>query len=132
MKKVFTIIICIAAAVLFFLSITQSGLIPDYFSLFDNKTIVQEKKTTSQGTPINEDFDDSNVTMVSTPESTCFSEVGYDEAENTLVVTFRDSGSTYAYYDVSSSVWSEFIAAESKGSYYNKKIKGNYDCEKIE
>lgn len=58
--------------------------------------------------------------------------MGYDYDKNTLVITFRDSGSTYAYYDVPVSVWSELAADEALGTYYNKHIKDYYYCEKIE
>jgi len=89
-------------------------------------------KTTSAGTPINYSFDLGNVDMEDTPDSSCFSEIGYDEQNEVLVVVFRDSGSMYAYYDVPEGVWDDLYFASSMGSYYNKNIKGQYDCEKIE
>lgn len=91
-----------------------------------------EIRVTSRGTRINEDFDIRDVSMMETPDSTCFSEVGYDYGEETLVVTFRDSGSTYAYYDVPESVWDDLCSASSMGGFYNSDIKGQYHCEKIE
>ncbi|MBO7669839.1 MAG: KTSC domain-containing protein [Oscillospiraceae bacterium] len=91
-----------------------------------------QKKTTSQGTPINDSFDWSRVSMEDTPESSCFSEIGYDKKHEVLVVTFRDSGASYAYYGLPSSVWNELCNAKSKGGYYNSEIKGYYDCEKLE
>ena len=90
------------------------------------------KKTTSQGTPINDKFDWSRVSMEDTPESSCFSAIGYDKTHEVLVVTFRDSGASYAYYGLPSGVWNELHNAKSKGGYYNSDIKGNYACEKLE
>ena len=87
---------------------------------------------TSAGTPINRSFDYSGFTVVETPSSDCFSEIAYNSRRHILVVTFRDSGATYAYYDVPASVWSELRDAYSKGGYYNSDIKGHYDCEKLE
>ena len=83
---------------------------------------------TSRGTPINENFDD-DVPMTSTPNSSCFSKIGY--RDGTLVVTFRESGASYAYYDVPSSVWDDFCNADSMGGFYNSDIKGRYYCEKL-
>lgn len=86
--------------------------------------------TTSAGTPINEDFH-PDVEMIDTPDSTCFSAIGWDSGTGTLVVTFRDSGASYAYDEVPKSVWTELKNADSMGGYYNKNIKGYYDCVKL-
>lgn len=75
-------------------------------------------------------FSPDDVAMTATPNSSCFSEVGYSEAQETLVVRFRDSGKRYCYYDVPVSVWKAFRSADSLGRYYNTKIKGYYSCEK--
>jgi len=57
--------------------------------------------------------------------------VGYDESSSELHVRFR-KGSTYCYRNVPPSIFEEFIAANSKGSYLNRIIKPNYpDCTKI-
>jgi hypothetical protein len=82
-------------------------------------------------TPTPRVFDTDNVPMQSTPDSTCFSEVGYDSDWEVLVVRFRDSGSVYTYSDFPEDEWNEFIAADSLGSWYNTYIKGQYECEKI-
>lgn len=89
-----------------------------------------EQKYTSQGTPINENFD-YDIPMIETPKSTCFSDIGYSSYSKILLVTFRDSGKSYAYYDVPNSVWEELRDAYSKGGYFNSYIKGYYDCELI-
>lgn len=77
------------------------------------------------------DFDYTTVDMVSV-ESTCFSEIGYDEDYEILLVRFLDSGSLYEYYDVPESVYEELLSAESPGGYYNENIKGQYECERLE
>ena len=94
----------------------------------------EEEKTeyTSAGTPINRDFDYSGFLVVDTPESDCFSEIAYNSRRHVLIVTFRDSIASYAYYAVPNSVWDDLRAADSKGGYYNSEIKGYYDCEKLE
>ena len=76
-------------------------------------------------------FDVDNVDMQPTPGSSCFSEIGYDPDWEILVVRFRDSGSVYIYLDFPIDEWNEFISASSLGSWYNKHIKGVYECEKI-
>lgn len=90
------------------------------------------KERTSAGTVINDDFSTESAEKVSTPDSSAFTEIGYIRSEETLVVTFRNTGYSYAYYGVPVSVWNKFRSADSKGSYYNSDIKGNYKCEKIE
>ena len=66
--------------------------------------------------------------MQDTPNSSCFSEVGYCEDEEILVVTFRDSGKTYLYLDVPEWEWYSFISSSSLGGYYNSDIKPFYSC----
>jgi len=87
---------------------------------------------TNKGTPIvddgNTDYDINSVHMKDTPDSSCFSEIGYDESNEILVVTFRETGATYSYFDFSQSDWNDFSTAESLGGYFNQYIKGNYDC----
>ena len=75
-------------------------------------------------------FSVDDVAMTATPNSSCFSKIGYSEAFETLVVTFRGSGKTYCYTNFTAADWAAFQAADSLGSYYNAHIKGNYPCEK--
>ena len=85
---------------------------------------------TTQGTPIVA-YRNSGIEWENTPQSSCFSEIGYDAAAETIGVVFRDSGAKYIYEDVPESVWREFRSAESIGQYYNQHIKGEYTCNKI-
>jgi hypothetical protein len=48
-----------------------------------------------------------------------------------LVVEFRDSGAVYAYAGVSAETYDALRTADSLGSYYNRQIKGQYDCQRI-
>ncbi|MCQ2566719.1 MAG: KTSC domain-containing protein [Clostridia bacterium] len=97
--------------------------------------VIVTGETTSRGTPIVDtgasEFDPYAVEMFDTPESSCFSEVGYDSYYEILVVTFRDSGATYLYLDFPEDEWDCFIDADSLGGYYNSYIKGNYECDKV-
>lgn len=90
------------------------------------------RPTTSQGTPITDGASLPLVSMRETPKSTCFSSVGYDIGTETLFVVFRDSGAKYAYDEVPAAVYRALCNAESMGGYYNKNIKGQYDCTKVE
>lgn len=50
--------------------------------------------------------------------------VGYDPATSTLAVSFaRGAGAIYHYTDVSPELYAEFMAAESKGTFFGKRIK---------
>lgn len=42
--------------------------------------------------------------VYNTPESTCFSRVGYVSRNNVLIVVFRDSGAEYHYFDVPTAI----------------------------
>ena len=69
--------------------------------------------------------------LTKTPESTCFSAIGYENKTNTLIVTFRDSGSKYIYLNFPEDEWEIFCVQQSLGGWYNKHIKGQYECERI-
>ena len=92
-----------------------------------------EAPTTESTTqePTTAAFSVDDVSMTATPDSSCFSKIGYSEAHETLVLVFRSSGSTYLYRNVPVSVWQSFHAADSLGRYFNTKIKGNYPSEKV-
>ena len=56
--------------------------------------------------------------------------IGYDPEARELHVRFLKSGDTYVYSDVDQAVFDELMQAESKGSYLNRRIKGNYQYRK--
>lgn len=72
----------------------------------------------------------AEIEWYSTDESTAFSRVGYDETGENLFVVFRSSGKAYMYSEFPPSDFSEFIEAESLGSFYNQNIKGQYPSER--
>lgn len=74
----------------------------------------------------------SACTMQPTPDSTCFSEVGYDAQAQALYVVFRSSGAKYRYDNVPQSVWDGLISSASLGRYFNSYIKGHYDYTRMQ
>lgn len=73
-----------------------------------------------------------DIPLIETPQSTCFSAVGYNKESGTLVVRFRESGAEYAYYGVDRDEWNSFRNSDSLGSYFNENIKGEYEYERID
>ncbi|MCC7009587.1 MAG: KTSC domain-containing protein [Acidobacteria bacterium] len=57
--------------------------------------------------------------------STSIEAIGYDADSQELFVRFL-SGNTYRYHGVPPSVAAAFLAAPSKGSYFNREIKPAY------
>lgn len=56
--------------------------------------------------------------------------VGYEEGSMTLTVEFL-SGTVYQYFDVSSQVYQELMAAGSVGTYFSQNIRNNYRYTKL-
>lgn len=90
-----------------------------------------EPTTVPTPTPTPSAFDVNDVKMQATPQSSCFSEIGYDSEWEILVVQFRDSSSVYTYSDFPKGEWDKFVSADSLGRWFNKYIKGKYECERI-
>jgi hypothetical protein len=63
-------------------------------------------------------------------ESSLIAKAGYDAASQTLAIQFVNSSDTYTYQGVPQSVYDGFLAADSKGSFYVKNIKGQYRTDK--
>jgi hypothetical protein len=64
-------------------------------------------------------------------ESTSIEAIGYDRQGHELYVRFRESGRTYAYWEVEENVFEEFLGAASKGNYFNREIKGEYSYSPV-
>lgn len=64
--------------------------------------------------------------------STTVEAIGYDEATNTLSVLFLKNKSAYFYAGVPKEVFDLFLAAESKGTFFNQAVKGSYVYFKLE
>jgi hypothetical protein len=58
-------------------------------------------------------------------ESTTLSTVTYDNDHEVLAVEFRDR-SVYQYFEVPAEVHGAFMTAPSKGSYFNRNIRGRF------
>ncbi|WP_305699374.1 KTSC domain-containing protein [Phenylobacterium sp.] len=63
-------------------------------------------------------------------DSDAISEIAYDARRGRLVVRFR-GGKTYAYRDVPAGVHEAFIAAESKGRFFQDEIRDRYGFERL-
>lgn len=68
---------------------------------------------------------------VETPDSSCFTEIGYNEREEVLYVNFRETGDSYLYFDFPDGEWVEFLIADSKGGWFNENIKPYYEYSKV-
>ncbi|MGH6952394.1 MAG: KTSC domain-containing protein [Vitreimonas sp.] len=55
----------------------------------------------------------------------------YDASKQTLAVTFT-TGRTYLYFEVPSDVYAEFAAAESRGRYFNWRIRDRYAFRELD
>ncbi|WP_245783208.1 KTSC domain-containing protein [Amycolatopsis sacchari] len=56
--------------------------------------------------------------------------VGYDPARRILDVEFHNEH-VYRYDDVDNATFAEFMAAESKGRYFNEHIQHGYEYERL-
>lgn len=56
--------------------------------------------------------------------------VGYDPDRHVLDVEFR-AGHVYRYEDVEGAVFQDFMAAESKGRFFNLNIQYAYEFERL-
>ena len=67
-----------------------------------------------------------------TVESSFLQKVGYDAATQSLAVQMVASSDIYTYLNVPQSVYDGLMAAESKGAYYVRNIKGQFETDKVE
>lgn len=56
--------------------------------------------------------------------------VGYDKETKILEIEFIKGG-VYQYFDVSESVYLELVSADSKGTYFQKHIRGRFRYRRI-
>lgn len=57
--------------------------------------------------------------------------VGYDRTNQTLQVEFN-SGSVYQYASVEQETWESLQTADSTGKFFNREIKGKYECDRVD
>lgn len=58
--------------------------------------------------------------------SSAVGHIAYDDDAREMTVTFV-TGRVYLYSDVDPDTFEDFIAAESKGRYFNARIRGKFD-----
>ena len=58
-------------------------------------------------------------------ESSLLARAAYEARESFLQLEFRD-GAIYRYFDVPADVYDDLLAADSKGSYFNKQIRARF------
>lgn len=62
--------------------------------------------------------------------STNLASVGYDAETRMLEVAFHN-GTIYAYFDVPQAVYDKLLSAQSKGQYFNRLIRDQYDYRQL-
>ncbi len=60
-------------------------------------------------------------------DSSLLDKVGYDSATQTLVIQMLNSSDIYTYLNVPETLYDKLLAADSKGTFFVKKIKGKYE-----
>jgi hypothetical protein len=63
-------------------------------------------------------------------ESSALQAAGYAEGQALLYLLFR-SGEVYRYFDVPQWQYQEFLAADSKGRYFGRNIRGRFRYERM-
>ena len=56
--------------------------------------------------------------------------IGYDSLNQILEITFRIGG-VYHYAGVSEEIYKDFLAADSKGNFFEQKIKHNFSYRRV-
>ena len=65
-------------------------------------------------------------------DSSLIRAIAYDFPNSLLEVELLPSRRIYRYFDVPMSIYSELMAADSKGQYFNESIRDLYPFEEIE
>jgi hypothetical protein len=63
-------------------------------------------------------------------ESSTVASAGYDASTSTMELEFT-SGTLYDYFAVPRSTFDRFLAADSKGTFFNQHIRGVYPFRKL-
>jgi hypothetical protein len=70
------------------------------------------------------------VNWIESPESSNITRFGYDQANQVVVVEFKN-GSAYQYFDVPEQVFEQMKSAPSKGQFLAQVIKGTYRYARV-
>ena len=65
-----------------------------------------------------------------TVESTTLRSVGYNAERQLLQIEFQNR-SIYQYFKVPTEIYEELLHAPSKGAYFNRAIRPQFDCAQI-
>ena len=68
--------------------------------------------------------------LINAVESTTLATIAYDEALELLQLEFR-SEAIYQYFGVPVAVHAALLGAESKGSYFNRVIRGGFRYSRV-
>jgi hypothetical protein len=52
--------------------------------------------------------------------------IGYDPANGTLEIEFKNGGQVWDYFDFPEHMWNEFQTCESQGKYWHANIKNRF------
>ena len=63
-------------------------------------------------------------------KSSLLDKVGYDPESKVLSVQMNNSSDMYLYEGVPMSLYDDFLAADSKGAFYVKNIKGKFETSR--
>jgi len=63
-------------------------------------------------------------------ESSMMDNLEYDESNSELDITFV-GGKTYRYFNVPPDVYADLLDAESKGEFFNERIKDQYEFSEV-
>jgi len=72
----------------------------------------------------------NQVDMILSPESSQIASFGYDSESQTLVIRFVTTGTTYHYFDVPPEIFDGLKAADSKGRFFGRNIRGVFRYQK--
>ena len=59
-------------------------------------------------------------------KSSLIAKIGYDPQSKTLAVQMNNSSDMYLYEGVPMSLYDDFLAADSKGAFFVKHVKGKF------
>lgn len=62
--------------------------------------------------------------------SSSLASIGYSPTQGALEVEFKH-GAVYRYLDVPTNVFEAFMAAESKGTFFNQAVKNTYSYQRV-
>lgn len=64
-------------------------------------------------------------------DSSSLASAGYDPSRRVMEVEFLNGG-VYEYAGLPEEVYRDFLAADSKGAFLNRVIKGTYPCTRLQ